>query len=366
MIGSGIDPRWSSESKVLVKVAPTKRVQEGGTCKRMSPRKNFAADATISCHRGEVMKIAVMGSGGVGGYFGARLAAGGADVHFVARGAHLEAMRTHGLAIEGGPSPLQLPDVQATSDPASIGTADFVLIAVKLWDTAKAIEQVKPIVGPQTTVISFQNGVLKDKYLGDAFGAARVMGGVGYIASTIDRPGVIRQTGPLQRLLFGELDGTTSERGERLLEACLEGGIAAQLSPDIRREIWQKFVFLVGLSGTTTTIRQPMGPIRENEQTRAFLLDVMREVVAVARAQGVDLPADYAEQRLALADEVAYDMTSSMYHDLARGNPLEVRWLSGGVVELGKAAGVPTPLNRAIADILALHASGSRPHGGTS
>jgi 2-dehydropantoate 2-reductase len=306
------------------------------------------------------MKIAIMGSGGVGGYFGARLAAGGADVHFVARGAHLEAMRTQGLTIEGGPSPLHLSDVQATSDPSSIGIADFVLIAVKLWDTAAAIEQVAPIVGPQTTVISFQNGVLKDKYLGDAFGAARVMGGVAYIASTIDRAGVIRQTGPLQRLLFGELDGTASERGERLLQACLKGGIAAQLSPDIRREIWQKFVFLVGLSGTTTTMRQPMGPIRDNAQTRAFLLDVMREVVAVARGHGVDLPADYAEQRLALADEVAYDMTSSMYHDLVRGNPREVRWLSGGVVELGKAAGVPTPLNRAIADILALHAPGNR------
>ena len=172
------------------------------------------------------MKIAVMGSGGVGGYFGARLAAGGADVHFVARGAHLEAMRKHGLTIEGGPSPLHLSDVQATSDPSSIGTADFVLMAVKLWDTATAIAQVTPIVGARTAVISFQNGVLKDQYLGDAFGAARVMGGVGYIASTIDRPGVIRQTGPLQRLLFGELDGTISERGERFLQARLKGGIA--------------------------------------------------------------------------------------------------------------------------------------------
>ena len=303
------------------------------------------------------MKIAIMGSGGVGGYFGARLAAGGADVHFVARGAHLEAMRARGLAIEGGPSPLHLADVRATDDPSSLGIADFVLIAVKLWDTAAAIEQVRPIVGPGTTVISFQNGVLKDKYLVDAFGAARVMGGVGYVATTIDRPGVIRQTGSMQRLLFGELDGTISERGERFLEACLKGGIAAQLSPDIRREIWQKFVFLVGLSGTTTTIRQPIGPIRANEQTRAFLLDIMREVVAVARRQGVDLPADYAEQRLVLADEVAYDMTSSMYHDLVRENPLEVRWLSGGVVELGADVGVPTPLNRAIADILALQAT---------
>jgi 2-dehydropantoate 2-reductase len=275
-------------------------------------------------------------------------------------------MRSQGLTIEGGPAPFHLPRVPATNDPSSIDVADFVLIAVKLWDTAAAIEQVKPIVGPHTTVISFQNGVLKDRYLIDAFGVSRVMGGVGYVATAIDRPGVIRQTGRMQRLLFGELDGTTSERGQRLLEACLKGGIAAQLSADIRREIWQKYVFLVGLSGTTTTIRKPIGPIRENAQTRAFLRDVMREVVAVARGQGIDLPSDYAEHRLALADDVAHDMTSSMHHDLERGNRLEVRWLSGGVVELGEAVGVPTPLNRAIADILALHAAGNQGNMGAS
>jgi 2-dehydropantoate 2-reductase len=304
------------------------------------------------------MKIVMMGSGGVGGYFGARLAAGGADVHFVARGAHLDAMRSRGLSIEGGPAPLNLPKVQATDDPSTIGTADFVLIGVKLWDTEKAIEQIKPLIGPRTTIISFQNGVLKDKYLIEAFGASRVMGGVGYVATTIGRPGVIQQTGAMQRLLFGELDGTISDRGQRLLDACLKGGIAAQLSPNIRREIWQKFVFLVGLSGTTTTIRKPIGPIRGTPQTRAFLRDVMREVVAVALAEGIDLPPDYAEQRLVLADDVAYDMTSSMHHDLERGNPLEVRWLSGGVVELAQSRGIPAPLNRAIFDILALYAAG--------
>jgi len=304
------------------------------------------------------MKIVIMGSGGFGGYFGAKLAAGGADVHFVARGAHLEAMRANGLTIEG-PVPLHIPNVQVTNDPSSIGAADFVLLAVKLWDTATAIEQITPIVGPHTTVISFQNGVLKDRYLRDAFGDARIMGGVGYVATAIDRPGVIRQTGPMQRLLFGELDGNMSDRGKMLLDACLKGGIAAQLSPDILREIWQKYVFIVGLSGTTTTIRKPIGPIRENSQTRAFLLDVMREVVAVGRAHGIDLPTDYAEQRLVLTDDVAYDMTSSMHHDLERGNRLEVRWLSGGVAELGKSVGVAAPMNRAIADILALHETGS-------
>jgi 2-dehydropantoate 2-reductase len=303
------------------------------------------------------VRIAFMGSGGLGGYFGARLCKGGADVHFIARGRHLEAMRTAGLRIEG-PEAIHIPRVQATDDPREVGVVDFVMVGVKLWDTESALEQIRPMVGPGTTIISFQNGVLKDRYLKAAYDASRIMGGVAYVATTIDRPGVIRQTGPMQRLLFGEFDGSRSARGEALLEACLAGGIKAELSGHILREIWQKYVFLVGLSGTTTTIRKSIGPIRENPQTRAFLLDVMREVVAVGRALGVDLAEDYAEVRLKLADDVAYDMTASMHHDLERGNPLEVRWLSGGVVELGKQNGVPTPLNRAIADILALHADG--------
>ena len=305
------------------------------------------------------VRIAFMGSGGLGGYFGARLCKGGADVHFIARGRHLEAMRTAGLRIEG-PEAIHIRRVQATDDPREVGVVDFVMIGVKLWDTESALEQIRPMVGPGTTIISFQNGVLKDRYLKAAYDAAQIMGGVAYVATTIDRPGVIRQTGPMQRLLFGEFDGSRSARGEALLEACLAGGIKAELSGHILREIWQKYVFLVGLSGTTTTIRKSIGPIRENPQTRAFLLDVMREVVAVGRALGVDLAEDYAEVRLKLADDVAYDMTASMHHDLERGNPLEVRWLSGGVVELGKQNGVPTPLNRAIADILALHADGGK------
>ena len=303
------------------------------------------------------MRIGVMGSGGLGGYFGARLAAGGADVHFVARGAHLQAMRSEGLRIEG-PDAIHVPKVNAVSDPSGIGVVDVVMVCVKLWDTESALEQIRPLVGPATAIISFQNGVLKDQSLRAAYDASHIMGGVGFVATTIDRPGVIRQTGPMQRLLFGEFDGSKSARGRALLAAALAGGIKAELSENILREIWQKYVFLVGLSGTSTTIRKPIGPIRENSQTRAFLLDVMREVVAVGRAHGVDLAENYAEVRLQLADDVAYDMTSSMHHDLERGNRLEVRWLAGGVVELGRAKGVATPLNRAIADILALHAGG--------
>lgn len=304
------------------------------------------------------MKIAVMGSGGLGGYFGARLAKGGADVHFIARGAHLAAMRETGLSIEG-PETIHLPKVGATQDPVAVGVADLVLVAVKLWDTEETLRLIRPMVGPDTTVISFQNGVQKDEFLRAAFDSSRIMGGVGYVATTIDRPGVIRQTGPMQRLIFGEFDGSTSTRAESLLRACLAGGIKAEISPDIRRDIWQKFVFLVGMSGVTTTMRATIGPIRENPQTRAFLLDLMREVVAVGRAEGVNLDEDYAEQRLKLTDDVAYDMTSSMHHDLERGNRLEVRWLAGSVVEIGRKAGVATPLNRAVADILALRAGGA-------
>jgi 2-dehydropantoate 2-reductase len=306
------------------------------------------------------MRIAVMGTGGLGGYFGARLALGGrADVSFIARGAHLQALRADGLRIEG-PQVMHLLQVQATDDPASVGPVDLVMLCVKLWDTESAIERIRPMVGPHTAVVSFQNGVLKDAPLRAAFGDTRVMGGVGYIAATIDRPGTIRQTGPMQRLVFGEFDGSRSSRAEAFLQACIAGGINADLSTSILREIWQKFVFLAGLSGTTTTIGRTIGPIREHPQTRVFLRDAMAEVVAVGRAHGVDLPADYADVRLALADDVSPAMTSSMHHDLQRGNRLEVRWLAGAVVELGRAVGVPTPLNRAIADILVLHADGRR------
>jgi 2-dehydropantoate 2-reductase len=303
------------------------------------------------------MRIGIMGTGGVGGYFGARLALGGADVRFVARGAHLQAMRDEGLRIEG-PQPLHLERVSATDDPSEIGPVDLVLLCVKLWDTEHALERIRPMVGPRTAVLSLQNGVLKDDAVRAAYGEARTMGGVCYIAATIDRPGVIRQTGAMQRLVFGEHDGSRSARAEALLTACRAGGVNGELSTDVRREIWQKFVFLAGLSGCTTTIRRPIGPIRTNPRTRALFLDVMREVVEVGRAHGVALPENYAQIRLGLADDLSPEMTSSMHHDLERGNRLEVRWLAGAVVELGRQVGVPTPLNRAIADILELDADG--------
>ena len=305
------------------------------------------------------MKIAVMGSGGVGGYFGARLAMGGADVHFVARGAHLAAIRESGIAVEGGPEPIRVAKVNASENPAEIGVADLVIFAVKLWDTEDALKLIRPMVGPDTTIVSFQNGVLKDEYLTAAYDPKHVMGGVSYVATTIGHPGVIRQTGPMQRLVFGEFDGKSSRRTEAFLAACKAGGINAEISPNIRRAIWEKFVFLSALAGATTTMRKTLGPIRENRQARAFLHDLMREAVAVGRAEGVSLPEDYADQRIGFADTLPADMTSSMHHDLERGNRLKSPWLAGAVVAIGKKRGVPTPLNRAVADILALHANGS-------
>jgi 2-dehydropantoate 2-reductase len=299
-----------------------------------------------------------MGSGGVGGYFGARLAQGGADVHFVARGTHLAAMRERGLAIEGGPQPVHLPKVNVTDDPKAIGPVDAVMLCVKLWDTESAARQLQPLMQPATAVISFQNGVQKDDMLRPIVGKEALVGGVAYVGTTIGRPGVIVQTGSVERLVFGEYDGRRSARVEAFYAACRRGGINAEISDDIRRSIWEKYVSLVAMSGATTSMRQTIGPIRGNPLTRQFLLDLAREVVAVGRAHGVALPEDYAEARLAFFDSWPPEMTTSMHHDLQQGKPLELRWLSGGVVDLAAAVGVATPVNRAVRDILLLHADG--------
>jgi 2-dehydropantoate 2-reductase len=304
------------------------------------------------------LRIAIMGSGGVGGYFGARLARGGADVHFVARGSHLAAMRERGLAVEGGPEEIRLPQVNVTDDPKTIGPVDLVMFCVKLWDTEAAAHQLIPIMRPETGVISFQNGVTKDDMLRPIFGEEAMLGGVAYVGTSIGRPGVIAQQGPLQRLVFGEYDGRRSPRVETFHALCKQGGINAEISDDVRRSLWEKFVVLVAMSGATTAMRQTIGPIRSHPLTREFLLDLAREVVAVGRAHGVNLPADYAEQRIPFFDNWPPEMTTSMHHDLKAGKPLEVRWLAGSVVDLGAKVGVPTPLNRAVRDVLILHAAG--------
>jgi 2-dehydropantoate 2-reductase len=309
------------------------------------------------------LRIAVMGSGGVGGFFGGLLARGGADVNFIARGTHLAAMRAQGLTIEGATA-VHLPKVSVTDDPKTIGPVDLVMFCVKLWDTEAAAKQILPIVGPDTGIISFQNGVTKDDMLRPIFGDKALMGGVCYVGTAITRPGVIAQTGPLQRMVFGEYDRGRSQRAETFLALCKQGGINAELSDDVRRSIWEKFVVLVAMSGATTSMRRTIGPIRSNPLTREFLLDLAREVVAVGRAHDVNLPADYAEQRIPFFDQWPPDMTTSMHHDLQGGRPLELRWLAGAVVELAAKVGVPTPMNRAVRDILTLHADGGPAAGG--
>jgi 2-dehydropantoate 2-reductase len=304
------------------------------------------------------MRIAIMGSGGIGGYFGARLALSGSNVTFIARGRHLAAMREHGLRVESELGDMHVQDVQATDDSATIADADLVIVGVKLWDTEQAARQILPLAERGAAVVSFQNGVQKDEILRSVLGDGPLLGGVSYIAAVIKEPGVIKHTGEMQRLIFGEFDGSRSPRAEAFLKACEAAGINAELSGDIRRAIWEKFIFLVGLSAATTAIRLPIGPIRENPQSRAFFLDLMREVEAVGRARGVNLLENFAEDRLAFGDTLPAEMTSSMHGDLQRGNPLEVPWLSGSVVAMGQQAGVPTPCNRAVADILAPHAAG--------
>jgi len=306
------------------------------------------------------MKIAVMGSGGVGGFYGGRLAHAGYDVHFVARGAHLEALRKQGLTIENKEQgDIHVAKVNVTDDPATIGTADVVIIAVKLKDTDAAAQAVKSIVGPQTAVLSLQNGVIKDDILRKHYSVAQIMGGVAYVATHVARPGVILQVGGFQRVVFGEYDGRRSERLQRFHAACLRAGIDAQLHEDIARTVWEKFVFLVGLSGATAATRATIGAVRAHPAARRLLAGLMQEALQVGRAEGVALAPDFAEDRLRFCDTLPEGMTSSMHHDLQRGHRLELEWVSGDVCRRGERLGVPTPVNRTVSDVLALHANGA-------
>jgi len=295
------------------------------------------------------MRIAMMGSGGVGGYFGGRLAANGVDVTFIARGRHLEQIQSHGLRIDSRDlGDALIYPAQATDDPATVGIVDYVIIGVKLGDTADAGRAIAPMLGPDTTVLSLQNGVDGDAVLAPIVGEQRLIGGVAFIASSIGAPGVIKHIGTMQRLVIGERAGGSSARVEALHAALQAAGVTVEISDDVQRTIWEKFVFLVGLSATTTLSRTTLGPIREDPDGREFLLTAMRETVAVGRANGIALPENYAEDRLAFADGLPFDMTSSMHHDLENGRPLEVAWLSGAVARYGKTLAVATPVNQTV------------------
>jgi 2-dehydropantoate 2-reductase len=298
-----------------------------------------------------------MGSGGIGGYYGAMLQNGGADVTFIARGAQLAALRQSGIAIEGM-KPVQLPKVKATDDPATIGKVDMVIFSVKLRDTESAARQILPVIGPDTGIISLQNGVQKDDMLAPVVGREHLLGGAAYIGVSVTQPGVIRKAGTMERLVFGEYDNKVSQRAEAFLAACKAGNIVAEISTDIKTALWEKFVTLVTMSSVTAAMRSTIGPIRSNPLTLQFAHDLMKEVVAVGRAQGINLPADLADQRIKHVDGMAPEMRASMALDLELGRPLELPWLASAVVDMGKQKGVPTPCCRAVRDILLLHVDG--------
>lgn len=310
------------------------------------------------------MKIAVMGTGGVGGVFGARLAQAGCDVHFIARGAHLDAINQKGLHLvsaELGDNLIK--PAQATADPTTIGPVDIVFITVKLWDTETAVRQIEPLVSDNTAVISLQNGIAKDDAVRAKYGAANTVGGVSYVAATISEPGVVTQKGVVQRLVFGEYGMPTSERLEKLKDACLAAGLEAEIHPHIENAIWEKFVFLVAMSAVTAATRQTIGPVRSHPKTRQLLVDVMKEAIAIAGARGITFDDGLIERRLTYWDNLSPDVTSSMQHDLQHGNRLELPWLSGTVVELGKSLGVETPVNRVLVDVLSPFVDGSSTNG---
>ena len=289
------------------------------------------------------MRIAVVGAGGVGGSFGAALAKAGADVTFIARGAHLAAMKSKGLKIEGGRGETHLVPTQATDDPASIGPVDYVLFCVKLWDVESAGRQIKPLVGPDTAVIPLQNGIDAPERLVPILGRQAVMGGVAQISASIVAPGVVRQVGTFMRMLFGELDGSASKRGEALLAICRKAGFDVVLSNQIVTELWMKFILLATNASVMAVARQPIGKLRDDPDMRPQFVAAYQEVVDVGKARGVKLPADAVDKMLAFNAGAPPTMKPSMALDLERGNRIELPWLGGKVVELGRQLGVPTP-----------------------
>jgi len=306
------------------------------------------------------MRIAVMATGAVGGYFGGRMAAAGHEVHFLARGKTLETLRTKGLKIESVLGDLHLPSPLVSEAPAQLGLVDIMLFAVKLWDTEQAARQALPLLGPHTRVIPLQNGIDGPERLAPILGSDAVCPGCAYVASVMSAPGVVTQTSKFARIVTGRIDGKPDAQLIAFVKAGRAAGIDITLSDAIERERWQKFVFLVALSGATTVTRLPLGPILKDADTRAFFRTLMQEVVTIARVKGVPLPADHADRELSFADTTPPGFKASMLHDLERGNRLELDWLAGKVVALGREVSVATPANAAVYAMLKLHRMGGK------
>lgn len=305
------------------------------------------------------MRIAIFGTGGVGGYFGGRLAACGADVSFVARGAHLNALQKNGLRIQSPLGDVHVPDVKATDNPSQIGRADVVFFTVKLYDTESATTELKPLIGPKTVVVPLQNGVDSVDTLTRAIGAEHVAGGTCYLAAVISEPGVIRHTA-MNRMIFGAAgnNANVSALLTELLATCARSGFEAVLSPTIQVDIWKKFVRLTVFSGMTSVTRCPIGVIRDNPALSEMARGALKESMAVALARGVPLTDALIDEVQVATAALPYNSRSSMLEDLERGRRLELPWLSGAVVRIGQELGVPTPIHQFITTVLSPHMNG--------
>lgn len=298
------------------------------------------------------MRVAVMAAGAVGGYFGARLAAAGHDVTFFARGAHLAAIRQDGLKVESPLGDLHLKNVNATDDVSSVAPMDLVLFAVKLWDTERAAEQIKPLIGPQTRVVTLQNGVDSVERLVPILGDAAVIGGATYVVTVISAPGVIRHGNTFARIRCGRVDRRPDETLAGYVREMQAAGIEAALSDDMQVDLWKKFVLLSGTSSITASTRQSIGPIRDDPDMRALFFKLMNETLKVGRAAGVRLPESFEQELQQSAEAFPPTMKASMANDLDAGNRLELDWLAGKVVALGRKLNVPTPAQETVYAVL--------------
>ncbi|MFQ5819663.1 MAG: 2-dehydropantoate 2-reductase [Candidatus Heimdallarchaeota archaeon] len=293
------------------------------------------------------MRIAIMGAGGVGGYFGALLAKAGEDVTFIARGEHLKTMKQNGLQIRSPEGDFKI-EVKATNDPSDVGPMDLVLFCVKAYDTEEAALQAKPMIADDTTVISLQNGVEKEEILGRILGTEHIMGGLCMVSAFIEAPGVITHHAR-KMLTFGEMDGRQSTRGKRILEVFKIAGINAIISPAIIKAEWEKFTFICAVSGLCCLTRLPIVTVLQFKEIKQLYIDSMKEVIQVARNRGVDLDQDELIERfLNIPKGASPDIKPSMLRDLENGKQIEVEPLHGAVVRFGRALEVPTPINEVI------------------
>lgn len=294
------------------------------------------------------MRILVMGAGGVGGYFGALYARAGHDVTFIARGAHLRALRAEGLRIESSVAPMHLSPVRATDDPSTAGAVDVVMFCTKLWDVESAAARIAPCLADGGIVIPFQNGVDSHVILQRTLGAASVAGGVAQIAAVIKAPGIIGHTGTMARLRVGAFTAALAGRVREFADAGKAAGVSIDAVDDIETALWQKFAMLAALSGTTCLARQPVGVVRTDPDLRATFAAAVREAVAVAQTKGITLGDDFAERQLGFLDGLPAEMRSSMLNDLSTGNRLEAPWLSGAVMRMAREAGLAAPVSSTI------------------